>query len=662
MTRPLALLAALAIAAAVPAGMTARAGAEEAEWVAERIAGSDRYATAAAIAEVLGPADGPYAMEIYLASGTNWPDAIAAGAALGAYGPTANRRILLTDPAKLPDATIAQLRRTESVHRVTIVGGPAAVSPAVEAELAALGYAVDRVAGANRYETAIALMREYAPSLQHRVVFVASGLTFQDGVIGGAVGASQHIPLLLSDPDALTPAVAAELQRLAPDEIHLLGSAPSAGVEAELQRIAPTKRIAGASSIETSAMLAEQHGNGNATYAILARPDDYADALVAAGLAHRWGSPVFFSSRDCVSDDVLYMLNRLAAVRPADAAAGRLVLVGGTAALGDGVARLERCTSTDVVGTPFGPADGPVLRNGQTTHTVGSEHWRVWICRIHEGASAPAALPSTAALADALAWTDGYFAELSVGRYRATFQGAGEVTTREYEEIGGDHHACMDAILAAGEDPDASIVAITDSPSGGGRAGPSRTMLNGGAILGGHLSTVAHELGHAMSWPHQERTLTPLSRDPRADLVGFHALNRYEAGWFDQQQVEVHDGTTRNYLVEALGGDGTQMVVVPSPDRLAPYVIGARVRAGVDAPLPDDGVQVMLIDQRQPIEPSAPDDRDLGFPGPDGTGLLQPGDSVELGGATVRVVARTVDGFEIEVAGRSREIVSPQPA
>lgn len=116
-----------------------------------RIAGDDRFATAAAIADrVVSQAErergSPTA---YLVEGVNadpqrgWPDALAAAAQGG-------RPVLLTGRDSLPEAT----RRALGIFvAVTIVGGEAAVSPEVQREVADEVIEVHRIAGATRYET-----------------------------------------------------------------------------------------------------------------------------------------------------------------------------------------------------------------------------------------------------------------------------------------------------------------------------------------------------------------------------------------------------------------------------------------------------------------------------------------------------------------------------
>lgn len=111
-----------------------------------RIAGGDRYDTAARIAAQLG---GDTA---FLVDGTRSPDALTAGAAAARSGSA----LLLTRPGDLPTVTRDALAERKSV---TIVGGDNSVGPAVESSVRALGATVTRLSGPDRQETAASVAR-----------------------------------------------------------------------------------------------------------------------------------------------------------------------------------------------------------------------------------------------------------------------------------------------------------------------------------------------------------------------------------------------------------------------------------------------------------------------------------------------------------------------
>lgn len=153
----------------------------------ERIAGVDRYDTAARIAQRAYP----HAPTVLLASGQNFPDALSAGAAADQLASP----VLLTDPAKLPAFTINALSALKTT-KVLAIGGESAVSANVVKQLRARGIAVERVAGVDRFDTAIAVAQRFFPAGQTHA-FLAPGDSFQGALIASAPAAKVGAPLLL---------------------------------------------------------------------------------------------------------------------------------------------------------------------------------------------------------------------------------------------------------------------------------------------------------------------------------------------------------------------------------------------------------------------------------------------------------------------------------
>lgn len=119
----------------------------------KRLAGSDRFATAARVLDELDILGAEFE-RIFIVEGLHqapdrgWPDA------LSASGVAARTRepILLVTRDGVPAETAASLQ-VHADARATIVGGSAAVSDAVAQELAGRVASVERAAGRDRYET-----------------------------------------------------------------------------------------------------------------------------------------------------------------------------------------------------------------------------------------------------------------------------------------------------------------------------------------------------------------------------------------------------------------------------------------------------------------------------------------------------------------------------
>ncbi|MEO8469407.1 MAG: cell wall-binding repeat-containing protein [Chloroflexota bacterium] len=191
-----------------------------------RIAGMDRYATAAAISAATYA---PGVAIAYVATGLNFPDALAGAAAAGSQGAP----VLLVGTDEIPSATADELTRLQP-GRIVILGAGGVVSTNVDDALHAFTTgAVTRLAGDNRYATAAAISAAtYAPGVA--IAYVATGLNFPDALAGAAAAGWQHAPILLVTKDSIPAATAAELQRLNPARVVILGST---GVVSEAVRI-----------------------------------------------------------------------------------------------------------------------------------------------------------------------------------------------------------------------------------------------------------------------------------------------------------------------------------------------------------------------------------------------------------------------------------------
>lgn len=165
-----------------------------------RLGGANRFATAALIAERAAP--DPTA--VLLASGNDFPDALAAGAAAGATKGV----VVLTAGSTMPAETRAYLNAHPNAARIA-VGGPAAAAEPAAAP----------VVGADRHATAVAVADRFFENPEF--VGIASGSGFADALVGGADSAARGGPILLSDPTRLSTVVSDYLR----DNVDTVGQA-----------------------------------------------------------------------------------------------------------------------------------------------------------------------------------------------------------------------------------------------------------------------------------------------------------------------------------------------------------------------------------------------------------------------------------------------------
>lgn len=170
----------------------------------ERLAGADRFATAALVAAELVGSDGA-TPQAYVVEGADpdpargWPDAMAIGPLAAVQG----RPILLVTTDEVPAVT-AQALTDLGVEQATVIGGTVAVSDGVRQQLADGGLEVLGIAGANRYETsALIALRGADAHLDQRRLWLATGDNFPDSLSGGAAVAQNGGVLLLVPRDDL---------------------------------------------------------------------------------------------------------------------------------------------------------------------------------------------------------------------------------------------------------------------------------------------------------------------------------------------------------------------------------------------------------------------------------------------------------------------------
>ncbi|HUG85250.1 MAG TPA: cell wall-binding repeat-containing protein, partial [Euzebya sp.] len=170
----------------------------------QRVAGQDRFATAAAIAERVSGGQIEGHRTVLLGGGSAYPEVLAA-APLSHVG---GAPILLTNGTHLSSATAASISRLDP-DRLIILGGEGRVSHAVAQQVSELGGEVRRIAGANPLDSARAiadsLVRDFG--FDPAEVILARGDDVGDAVAGGVLAGVRNAPIALAEsPSSLGPA------------------------------------------------------------------------------------------------------------------------------------------------------------------------------------------------------------------------------------------------------------------------------------------------------------------------------------------------------------------------------------------------------------------------------------------------------------------------
>jgi putative cell wall-binding protein len=292
----IAAIVALALGAVVVGTVVLRSDRASATPTANRLAGSDRYDTARVIAEsVFTTAD-----TVLLARGDQYPDALAGNYLAG----NKTAPILLSRPDLVPDPTMNALAQLKTKN-VVLLGGPGAISPAVQAQLesttstssAGGKIGVTRIGGSSRYETAKLIATtppaSYVGLLAgKRTAIVTSGEKFPDALAAGVMAFNDKFPLILTESTKLSDDAGATLSALGIQHVILLGGsqAVSQAVEDSIKAIngITVNRLFGPDRTATAVAIAnfEWSTLGYKTSRVsLVRGDDFADALVMASHA-----------------------------------------------------------------------------------------------------------------------------------------------------------------------------------------------------------------------------------------------------------------------------------------------------------------------------------------------------------------------------------------
>ncbi len=245
------------------------------------------------------------------------PDSLAAAAL------TADAPLLFTARDGLEDAVAAELQRVLAPGAtVDLLGGDAALSAAVADQVTALGFVPNRISGANRIATALAVadriaaagpVTRVALARSHPSAGDATGTSgWADSVTGGAWAAEAGLPVLITRTGELDPGVLAWLQDHGVTHVDVLGGAAAVSdtVVADLAAAGiEVRRISGATRVETSVEIAEQLWGqapaGPRRHVVIPglSGTGWAAGLAAAGLAAHWDAPLLAANPNASSAD-----------------------------------------------------------------------------------------------------------------------------------------------------------------------------------------------------------------------------------------------------------------------------------------------------------------------------------------------------------------------
>lgn len=256
-----------------------------------RIFGKTRYETSYYIADALKAQQGVDKFDtVILANGNNFPDALA-----GSYLAGVTDAPILMASKKNADTLKEYIKaNVEESGTIYVLGGTSAIPDTILSGLD--GYTIERIAGANRYETNLEILEE--AGVTDQPLLICTGEGFADSLSASATGA----PILLVK-KSLTAAQKEFLEEYTGSDLYIIGgeSAVNATLEKQLKAYGDVTRIAGDNRYLTSTAVAEAFFP-DAEVAVLAYAKNYPDGLCGGPLAmYRYAPLILTDTKKCAA-------------------------------------------------------------------------------------------------------------------------------------------------------------------------------------------------------------------------------------------------------------------------------------------------------------------------------------------------------------------------
>lgn len=294
-----------------------------------RLSGYTRYETAGLLFD---RGDWQRGGAVVLASGANYPDALAASALAGDL----NAPIMLTDPNGLSSETEWRIQNLQP-SRVYIIGGDAAVSKDVGrrvAQVAGSGVKIIRVAGDTRYDTSLKVASRLSAASD--TVIVTTGANYADALSISPYAFATGSPVVLADPSSgLSGSALEDIRAAGYKKAVIVGgtSAVPASVTSQLKDngVGKITRLSGDTRYATSAKIAEFELKSDIGFtmdgAYLATGQNFPDALAAGALSGKHLVPLLLV--DPGAREACSFLSKYRGQ------VSRVTFVGGTSAIGN---------------------------------------------------------------------------------------------------------------------------------------------------------------------------------------------------------------------------------------------------------------------------------------------------------------------------------------
>lgn len=265
--------------------------------VTKRIAGKNRVETSTKASKTFYAADS--SLNVVLAGHQGEVDALT-GTLLAS---SLNAPLLLVDQFKNIEVELSRL----GAKNIYLLGGEAVISSSIENDLKSAGYKVNRIAGKNRFKTAIAVADE-AVGKSDQIFLTNDGLSgsLVDALAIGPVSGMYLSPILLTSKDTVAKEMLDAMKDMGVTLVNIIGGTSAVSMEVELflkDKGYQVERIAGNNRWQTAKKIAELYFSpGAALVTNDGHKGSLFDALVSGHIGAKMHIPLLLTSPDSLNE------------------------------------------------------------------------------------------------------------------------------------------------------------------------------------------------------------------------------------------------------------------------------------------------------------------------------------------------------------------------
>ena len=257
-----------------------------------RIAGRNRQLTAVEVSKTLFEK----ADTVIITSSDKMVDSLVSSP----YGVGIKAPTLLVDKDSISKEVLSEIKRLNP-SKIIIAGGKLSVSEKVENQIKQLGIKQQRVAGHDRFETAVKLGEQVrANSTNKKEIILVNGFNNIDALTAGSLASKLNIPVLLTENGQLNETTKKAIKDWGIEKLTIIGGKTqvSEAIKVKLQESKITvERLAGRTRVDTAIEVAKAV-NSDPDKVIFANKTAYPDALIAPYLSKTEQAPIMLIDKD----------------------------------------------------------------------------------------------------------------------------------------------------------------------------------------------------------------------------------------------------------------------------------------------------------------------------------------------------------------------------